>query len=140
MLSWAGIAMTHCTTTRNIPDGIPVIQMHLCAFCRSPVARFHLNRTPCSFSLNFSLPLKKSAHATFYGALSKKPGAWGFPLEGLHGKTGAGVLETALAADSALHAADNTALFKTFTKVLAQRQGLLATFMAKWSYSHFVKG
>ena len=30
-------------------------------------------------------------------------------------------------------AADKAALFKTFTKVIAQRQGLLATFMAKWS-------
>jgi glutamine synthetase len=28
---------------------------------------------------------------------------------------------------------DRAALFKTFTKVLCQRRGLLATFMAKWS-------
>jgi glutamine synthetase len=31
--------------------------------------------------------------------------------------------------------ADRAALFKTFTKVLAQRHGLMATFMAKWSNS-----
>ena len=30
-------------------------------------------------------------------------------------------------------AADKAVLFKTFTKVLAQRRGLMATFMAKWS-------
>src|SRR2546430_6230330 len=30
-------------------------------------------------------------------------------------------------------AADRAALFKTFVKVLAQRRGLMATFMAKWS-------
>ena len=35
--------------------------------------------------------------------------------------------------DEALEAADNAALFKTFTKVLAQRRGWMATFMAKWS-------
>jgi glutamine synthetase len=34
-----------------------------------------------------------------------------------------------------LEAADRAALFKTFTKVLAQRHGLMATFMAKWSNS-----
>ena len=33
----------------------------------------------------------------------------------------------------ALAAADKAALFKTFAKVLAQRHGLMATFMAKWS-------
>ena len=33
----------------------------------------------------------------------------------------------------ALEAADNAALFKTFTKVWPQRQGKMATFMAKWS-------
>ena len=35
--------------------------------------------------------------------------------------------------DEALAAADKAALFKTFTKVLAQRHGWMATFMAKWS-------
>ena len=33
----------------------------------------------------------------------------------------------------ALEAADKAALFKIFTKVLAQRRGWIATFMAKWS-------
>ena len=35
--------------------------------------------------------------------------------------------------DEALAAADKAALFKTFTKVLAQQRGWMATFMAKWS-------
>ena len=56
-----------------------------------------------------------------------------FRIEGLHTETGAGVLEAALAVDEALPAADKAALFKTFTKVLAQRRGWMATFMAKWS-------
>jgi len=77
VLGW-DIAMTSCTTTRNIPDGIPVIQMRQCVFCRSPVARFRLNRTPCFFSLNFPLLLKKSAHAAFCAASSTKPIPWGF--------------------------------------------------------------
>ena len=56
-----------------------------------------------------------------------------FPIEGLHEETGPGVLEAAIAFDEALAAADKAALFKTFIKVLAQRRGLMATFMAKWS-------
>src|SRR5471030_533312 len=55
-------------------------------------------------------------------------------LEGLHTETGPGVLEACITVDSGSRAADKAALFKTFTKVLAQRQGLLATFMAKWSH------
>ncbi len=55
------------------------------------------------------------------------------PIEGLHTETGPGVLEAAIRVDEALEAADKAALFKTFTKVLAQRRGLMATFMAKWS-------
>ena len=43
------------------------------------------------------------------------------------------MLEAALELDEALEAADRAALFKTFAKVLAQRRGLMATFMAKWS-------
>ena len=55
------------------------------------------------------------------------------PIEGLHTETGPGVLEAALAFNKALESADRAALFKTFMKVLAQRRGLMATFMAKWS-------
>ena len=58
------------------------------------------------------------------------------PIEGLHTETGPGVLEAALYYDLALEAADRAALFKTFMKVLAQRRGLMATFMAKWSNSY----
>ena len=56
-----------------------------------------------------------------------------FEIEGLHTETGPGVLEAAIRVDDALKAADKAALFKTFTKILAQRRGWMATFMAKWS-------
>ena len=58
---------------------------------------------------------------------------WTCRIEGLHTETGPGVLEAAIRVDDALEAADKAALFKTFTKVLAQRRGWMATFMAKWS-------
>ena len=54
-------------------------------------------------------------------------------VEGYHTETGAGVMEAALQKADTVDAADRAALFKTFSKVFFQRQGLLATFMAKWS-------
>jgi glutamine synthetase len=58
------------------------------------------------------------------------------PIEGLHTETGPGVLEAAITVDKALEAADRGALFKTIMKVIAQRRGMMATFMAKWSNNY----
>jgi len=77
--------------------------------------------------------LRNSVDTGIYKHILETSEAMDFPLEGLHEETGPGVLEAALSVDSALNAADKAALFKTFTKILAQRQGLLATFMARWS-------
>jgi len=77
--------------------------------------------------------LRNSVDAELYRDILELGEAMDFPLEGLHEETGPGVLEAAITVDTALNAADKAALFKTFTKVLAQRNGLLATFMAKWS-------
>ncbi len=77
--------------------------------------------------------LRNSVHSDFYRELLAICESMNFPLEGLHEETGPGVLEAAIAVDEALAAADKAALFKTFTKVLAQRQERMATFMAKWS-------
>jgi glutamine synthetase len=77
--------------------------------------------------------LRSSVHAELHHALMELCQQMDMALEGLHTETGPGVLEAALQYDDALHAADKGALFKTFIKVWAQRQGLMATFMAKWS-------
>ena len=77
--------------------------------------------------------LRNSVHSDFYRELLNTCEAMDFGLEGLHEETGPGVLEAAIAVDGGLAAADKAALFKTFTKIVAQRCGLLATFMAKWS-------
>lgn len=77
--------------------------------------------------------LRSSVHADFYQDLLALGRDMDFPIEGLHTETGPGVIEAALHHDDALLAADKGALFKTFAKVLAQRRGWMATFMAKWS-------
>lgn len=77
--------------------------------------------------------LRSSVHAEFHRGLLEFCEAMDLGLEGLHTETGAGVIEAALRVDSGLRAADKGALFKTFAKVYAQRRGVLASFMAKWS-------
>ena len=77
--------------------------------------------------------LRNSVRAEFHNELMEYCRAMRLPLEGLHTESGAGVLEAALEVCDALEAADRAALFKTFTKVFAQRRGLMATFMARWS-------
>lgn len=88
------------------------------------------NITPGFFGYSV---LRSSVLAEFYEELLSTGKAMDFPIEGLHTETGPGVLEAALTVDAALDAADKAALFKTFTKVVAQRAGWMATFMAKWS-------
>ena len=79
--------------------------------------------------------LRSSVHAELYQDLLSTCRIMDMALEGLHTETGPGVLEAAITVDDGLSAADKAILFKTFTKVLAQRRGLMATFMAKWSGS-----
>ncbi len=88
------------------------------------------NITPGFFGYSM---LRNSVHSEYYHELLELCEAMDFPLEGLHTETGPGVLEAAIMYDDALTAADKAALFKTFTKIMAQRRGWMATFMAKWS-------
>ena len=86
--------------------------------------------TPGSFGYSI---LRSTVHADFYHALLDLCVKMDMPLEGLHTETGPGVLEGCITVDNALAAADKASLFKTFAKALAQKHGLMATFMAKWS-------
>ncbi|WDE09732.1 glutamine synthetase family protein [Thalassomonas haliotis] len=77
--------------------------------------------------------IRNSVHADLHHQILALCEQMDFPLEGLHTETGPGVLEAAIAHDNAADSADKAALFKTFIKVWAQRNDLMATFMAKWS-------
>lgn len=77
--------------------------------------------------------IRTSVHSEFYQALLQLCERMAFPLEGLHEETGPGVLEAALAVTNGVEAGDRAALFKTFSKILAQKQNRMATFMARWS-------
>ena len=86
--------------------------------------------TPGNFGYSV---IRNSVWSDLYHTLLSQLEAMDIPIEGLHTETGPGVLEAAITVDDVLKAADKAALFKTFTKVIAQREGLMATFMAKWS-------
>jgi len=88
------------------------------------------NITPDMFGYSV---IRNSTHADFYHALMDMSRTMRMPIEGIHTETGPGVLEVALEHDTLLQAADQAVLFKTFTKVLAQQHGMMATFMAKYS-------
>jgi glutamine synthetase len=77
--------------------------------------------------------LRSSVHSELYASLLDLCQKMNMPLEGLHTETGPGVIEAAIGYDTALRTADNSALFKTFVKIFAQRRKLMASFMAKWS-------
>jgi glutamine synthetase len=77
--------------------------------------------------------LRSGVHADFYHELWSVCEKMRIELEGLHTETGPGVIEAAIRFDDALEAADKAALFKTIVKILCQRRGWMATFMAKWS-------
>jgi glutamine synthetase len=77
--------------------------------------------------------IRNSVGAEFYRQMLALCETMDFGIEGLHEETGPGVIEAAIGYDGALAAADKAALFKTFIKVLAQRNSMMATFMAKWS-------
>ncbi|MBX3171903.1 MAG: glutamine synthetase [Candidatus Eremiobacteraeota bacterium] len=86
--------------------------------------------TPGNFGYSV---LRNSVQNEFYQELLRLGEVMDFPIEGLHNETGPGVLEVAIGVDGSLASADKAALFKTFAKVCAQRNSLMATFMAKWS-------
>ncbi|MDX2247291.1 MAG: glutamine synthetase family protein [Bacteroidia bacterium] len=76
--------------------------------------------------------LRSSLKNAFFNDLFDLMGQFDVPIEGLHTETGPGVYEAAILYGDILTAADRAVLFKTGTKEIANRHGLVATFMAKW--------
>lgn len=77
--------------------------------------------------------LRSSLKSDFFNDLFDLMEKFNIPLEGLHTETGPGVYEAAIKYDTILEAADRAVLFKTGTKEIANKHGLIATFMAKWN-------
>jgi glutamine synthetase len=69
----------------------------------------------------------------FVNALFDEMAQFRVPIEGLHTETGPGVFEAAILYSDPVEAADRAVLFKTGAKEIAQRFGIMPSFMAKWS-------
>lgn len=86
--------------------------------------------TPGNFGYSV---LRSSVWSSLYHEMMAVCAAMDIPLEGVHEESGPGVLEAAITVDEGLRAADKAALFKTFAKVVAQKNDLMATFMARYN-------
>ena len=84
--------------------------------------------------------LRTAVNNDFYEGLLDVCNQMAIPVEGFHEETGPGQLELALQVMDTATAADNAALFKTFSKVLAQKQNRMVSFMAKWHPDHSGQG
>jgi glutamine synthetase len=77
--------------------------------------------------------LRASQQSEYFHALFDNLKKFNVPLEGIHTETGPGVYEAAISYAGILEAADRAVLFKSGTKEIAHRHGLIASFMAKWN-------
>lgn len=77
--------------------------------------------------------VRQSTNQPYFRALLDELRAYGVPLEGLHCETGPGVFEAAILYCDPVQAADRGVCFKTGTKEIGARLGILPTFMARWS-------
>ena len=107
---------------------------------------FNFEETPQSFAdKNYRDPkpmtpgmfgysiLRTSLKSEYFNALFDEMEKFDVPLEGLHTETGPGVYEAAIQYGEILESADRAVLFKTGTKEIAYRHGVMASFMAKWN-------
>jgi glutamine synthetase len=75
--------------------------------------------------------LRVNQNREFFNAIMDQMLAFGVPIEGLHTETGPGVYEAAIGFSEALAQADRAVLFKTGTKEIGARFGIMPSFMAK---------
>jgi glutamine synthetase len=86
--------------------------------------------TPGMFGYSLTRP---SQYSHYFNELFDNLLRFEVPIEGLHTETGPGVYEASLVHTSTLEAADRAVLFKNAVKEIAQRSGIMASFMAKWN-------
>lgn len=76
---------------------------------------------------------RQSVWSEFYNAIMDACRALAIPIDTMHEEMGPGFMEATIAYGAGVRVPDNAALFKTYAKAVAQRRGLMMTFMARWS-------
>lgn len=103
---------------------------------QSWAAKNHTRPEPITPGM-FGYSLLRAQHSReFFRALMEELPQFRVPVEGLHTETGPGVFEAALQFSDALEAADRAVLFKSATKDIAMRFGIMPSFMAKWNQAY----
>ncbi|MDN7631584.1 glutamine synthetase family protein [Burkholderia cenocepacia] len=87
-----------------------------------------LTPSSCQYSV-----LRASVQSELFQDLLNLGQLMDFPIEALHTEAGEGAMEAALALGTGIKSADRAVLFKTFSKVIAQRRDITLSFMAKYS-------
>ncbi len=80
--------------------------------------------------------LQNSINNEFYHELINFYELMNIPIDSLSNNIESGSFKASLSNSDILESADNAVLFKTFTKVLVQKNKLFATFMKKYSNEH----
>lgn len=100
---------------------------------QSMASKGSMNPEPLSPGMfGYSL-LRMNQSREYVTALFDELRDFGVPIEGLHTETGPGVLEAAILYSHPLEAGDRAVLFKSGSKEIAHRFGIMPSFMAKWS-------
>ena len=77
--------------------------------------------------------VRQGVQAEFYNELMDMAQSMRIPLESLHEEMSDGFMEVAIQHGNDAGVPDSAALFKTFAKIVAQRNNKLISFMARWS-------
>jgi glutamine synthetase len=96
-------------------------------------AKSHVNPSPITPGMfGYSL-LRMNQSRDYLNALFDELAKFRVPIEGLHTETGPGVMEAAIRYSDPLEAADRAVLFKSGSKEIGHRFGVMPSFMAKWN-------
>lgn len=100
---------------------------------QSAAEKGYRNLTPLTPGMFGYSILRSTLRNNFFTALFDDLKKFDVPIEGLHTETGPGVYEAAITYGEPLVSADRAVLFKSGTREIAYRFGIMATFMAKIS-------
>ena len=88
---------------------------------------------PATPHASHDLVLYQTLQADWYRDVADMCAALNINLAKMHEEIGPGFMEACIEAGEGLEPADQAMLLKNFLRVLAMRQGRIATFMARWS-------
>ncbi|MGO4560249.1 glutamine synthetase family protein [Mesorhizobium sp. 2RAF21] len=100
---------------------------------RSIIDKGHRNLQPATPNKTYYSLVRQEVQSDIYNKIMDMCLGLQIPIESLHEEMGDGFMEVAVRYGHDATVPDAAALFRTFAKVVAQQNGQVATFMARWS-------